>query len=226
MAFQLDNVVPWGRSFSEYQAMFALTETDLQCRMLGCGDGPTSFNSELTDRGGTVVSVDPLYEYSGSGIAARVDACFEKVIEETRKNAHEFVWSHIGSVEELADVRMAAMRRFLSDYESGRKEGRYLQGALPSLSFADNAFDLGLCSHFLFLYSAHFDLGSHLDSIAEMCRVCGEVRIFPLLQLGGECSPFVEPVCAHFRSKGLRVEIVEVPYEFQRGGNCMLRLVR
>lgn len=224
MAFQLDNVVPWGRSFAEYQAMFALTAADLQSRILGCGDGPAGFNCDLTERGGSVVSVDPVYEYSENQIAARIDACFDNVIEETRTNAAEFVWGHIGSVEELAEVRMAAMRRFLSDYENGRKEGRYLPGALPSLSFADDAFDLGLCSHFLFLYSDHFGLGFHLDSIAEMCRVCREVRIFPLLQLGSRPSPHVTPVSAHFRSKGFGVEIVEVPYEFQRGGNEMLRI--
>jgi hypothetical protein len=226
MTFQLDNVVPWGRSFAEYQAMFALTEADLQGRILGCGDGPASFNCELTERGGSVVSIDPIYEYRERQIAARVEACFGKVIEETRKNADEFVWSHIGSVEELADMRMAAMRRFLADYENGRNQGRYHPGALPSLPFAADAFDLGLCSHFLFLYSQHFDLNFHLDSIAEMCRVCREVRIFPLLQLGGERSPYVRLACDSLAERGLRAKVEEVPYEFQRGGNQMLQVSR
>jgi hypothetical protein len=35
MAFTLDSVVPWGRSFEEYVAMFALTDGDLSCRILG-----------------------------------------------------------------------------------------------------------------------------------------------------------------------------------------------
>jgi hypothetical protein len=30
MAFELENVVPWGRSLREYVAMFALTVPDLQ----------------------------------------------------------------------------------------------------------------------------------------------------------------------------------------------------
>jgi hypothetical protein len=29
---KLENVVPWGRSLTEYQAMFALSEEDLQKR--------------------------------------------------------------------------------------------------------------------------------------------------------------------------------------------------
>lgn len=56
----LDHFVPWGRSFWEYKAMFALTEADLAGRMLGCGDGPAGFNAEATRCGLTVVSCDPL----------------------------------------------------------------------------------------------------------------------------------------------------------------------
>ena len=33
--FTLDQVVPWGRSFDEYRLMFALSENDLQLRILG-----------------------------------------------------------------------------------------------------------------------------------------------------------------------------------------------
>ena len=59
MGFTLDKVVPWGRSYDEYVSMFGLTENDLALRILGCGDGPAAFNSELCKRGGNVVSVDP-----------------------------------------------------------------------------------------------------------------------------------------------------------------------
>jgi len=52
MAFELTHAVPWGRSFDEYVAMFALSDDDLQRRLLGCADGPASFNCELTRRGG------------------------------------------------------------------------------------------------------------------------------------------------------------------------------
>ena len=50
--FSLEKVVPWGRSFAEYIRMFSLTEEDLEKRILGCGDGPASFNAELTKKGG------------------------------------------------------------------------------------------------------------------------------------------------------------------------------
>src|SRR5262249_54445928 len=107
----------------------------------------------------------------------------------------------------------------------GKSEGRYREAALPLLPFADREFDLALSSHFLFLYSAQFSLEFHVASITEMCRVAGEARIFPLLQLGGARSPHLDAVIETLARRGLRADLVEVPYEFQRGGNRMLRVV-
>ena len=53
--FTLEQVVPWGRSFDEYRAMFALSDADLDGRLLGCGDGPASFNAVATRRGAKVI---------------------------------------------------------------------------------------------------------------------------------------------------------------------------
>jgi hypothetical protein len=46
--FTLERVVPWGRSFDEYRRMFVLSSDDLRLRILGCADGPASFNAEAT----------------------------------------------------------------------------------------------------------------------------------------------------------------------------------
>ena len=48
---QLDQVVPFGRSFDEYVRMFSLSEADLQCSILSVADGPASFNAEGTEKG-------------------------------------------------------------------------------------------------------------------------------------------------------------------------------
>lgn len=224
MAFELQQIVPWGRSFPEYVAMFALSEDELAKPILGCGDGPASFNAELTRRGGAVVSIDPLYAFGAEEISQRIDETFDDVMRQTRHNEREFVWEHIRSVDELGRVRMAAMRDFLSDYPQGRREGRYRPESAPALSFPDGSFNLALSSHFLFLYSDHLDLTFHIDTIAELCRVCEETRIFPLLQLGATPSPHVEKVVRHFRAEGYEVTQVTVPYEFQRGGNQMLKI--
>lgn len=46
MAFQLNNVVPWGRNMDEYKSMFLLNEEDMKKKIAGFGDGPASFNFE------------------------------------------------------------------------------------------------------------------------------------------------------------------------------------
>lgn len=222
MAFQLEQVVPWGRSFDEYAAMFALSGADLGQRILGCGDGPASFNAELTARGGRVVSVDPIYRFTAREIAARITATAAIVLEQTRQNADEFVWSTIRSVEELGRIRMSAMSRFVKDYPQGKLAARYIDAELPALPFPDQAFDLALCSHFLFLYSAHFDEAFHLQSLRELRRVAREVRVFPVLELGAVRSRHLESVLTQLALDARQVFLAKVPYEFQKGGDEML----
>jgi hypothetical protein len=222
--FTLDQVVPWGRSFEEYTAMFLLTDADLAGRILGCGDGPASFNAEASRRGSAVVSCDPLYAFSTAEIEARIGATYGQVIEQTRKNQSEFVWEAIPSVEELGRVRMAAMHAFLADYPAGLAEGRYVIGELPSLPFPTGQFNLALCSHLLFLYSQALDEAFHHASLLELCRVAQEVRVFPLLTFGGAVSPHLEGTLALLRAAGKQVSMERVNYEFQRGACEMLRI--
>ena len=224
MAFTLDEIVPWGRSYEEYREMFALSEGDLAERILGCADGPASFNAGLTSRGGTVVSVDPLYRFSRNEIQTRIDQVFDTVLSETRKNAHEFVWTNIISVDHLGQTRRKAMDAFLADFPRGLDEGRYCDMSLPELPFQTGEFGLALCSHYLFLYSPHLSLDFHLRSIRELRRVAREVRVFPLLELGAVWSRHLDPVVESLSREGYRVTIEPVPYEFQRGGSQMIRI--
>jgi Methyltransferase domain len=224
--FTLDQVVPWGRSFDEYRQMFALTDQDLALRIVGCGDGPASFNAEATRRGTAVVSCDPIYRYDVEDIRARIASTCDRIIEQTHQNADEFVWTVIPSIEALKTLRMAAMDDFLNDYPTGASQSRYLDAELPSLPFQDSSFDLALCSHLLFLYTAQLGEAFHRLAIREMCRVAREVRIFPLLALGATPSPLVDPMIAECARWGFAASIERVPYEFQRGGNEMMRLRR
>jgi hypothetical protein len=149
------------------------------------------------------------------------------VLDQTRQNAAEFVWGEaIPSVEALGTLRLSSMEMFLDDYaERGRSRSRFVAAALPALPFADAAFDLAVCSHFLFLYSAHLSQAVHFEGLRELCRVAREVRVFPLLALGGTRSPWLDPVAGALREAGLDVSVVPVAYEFQRGGDEMLRVV-
>ncbi len=222
--FTLDRIVPWGRSFNEYCRMFAVSEAERQWAILGCGDGPASFNAEATRRGYRVVSCDPLYQWSAAEIRARIAATYDQVLAQTRANADTFVWTDIPSVETLGEVRMAAMQQFLGDYETGKAVGRYVNAALPTLPFPDRAFDLALSSHFLFLYTEQLGEEFHRLALREMCRVATEVRVFPLLALDAKRSLCVDGCIADLRALGHTVAIERVPYEFQRGGHEMLRI--
>jgi ubiquinone/menaquinone biosynthesis C-methylase UbiE len=119
---------------------------------------------------------------------------------------------------------MAAMEEFLSDYPQGMDQGRYVDGELPHLPFGDAEFDLAICSHLLFLYSEQLTKEFHIASIKELCRVASEVRGFPLLELGARKSRHLQTIMNDITAEGYSVTIVPVPYEFQRGGNQMMKI--
>lgn len=225
MRYELSQVLPWGRSFEEYVRMFNLDGDDLRRSILGCADGPAAFNAEIYRRGRRVISCDPIYRFTKQQLSGRIEQASIEIIEQTRKNIDNFVWSSIGSIEELRETRFSAMRQFLDDYDEGKLQGRYIDAELPVLPFDKGAFDIVLCSHFLFLYSQRLSLEFHHESIQELCRVAGEVRIFPLIDLDLKPSPHVQPIISRLKEKGFTVSIERVPYEFQRGGNEMLRII-
>jgi hypothetical protein len=226
MSMTLDQIVPWGRSLEEYRLMFALSERDQAAAILGCGDGPASFNAEMTELGRSVVSCDPIYAFTKEQIARRVEETYDTIVTQVQQNAQNYVWSYFPDAHALGQHRLATMRRFLRDFDAGKTAARYLPDALPSLSFADGQFDLALCSHLLFLYSEQLSLEFHEAAIHELCRVAREVRIFPLLALDCKLSPHVTPIQSRLREAGLGVELCVVPYEFQAGGDRMMRIYR
>jgi hypothetical protein len=222
---KLENVVPWGRNLEEYQNMFQLSKEDLQSKILGCGDGPSSFNFEVTKLNRNITSIDPIYQFTKDEIQQRIDETSSVVSEQLKKNQNDFVWKNIKSVDELINIRLTAMNNFVKDYENGKEEKRYIYNELPKLSFENDSFDLVLSSHFLFLYSEHFDLQFHIDSILEMCRVSKkEVKIFPLLDLKNQKSEYLEPVLDTLKNKGFETKIIKTNYEFQKGANELLSI--
>lgn len=219
---KLEKVVPWGRSFDEYKDMFMLTKSDLGKKILGCGDGPASFNAELTEAGGTIVSVDPVYQFDGQQIHSRIDDVYPHIMSEMKRNFDEYIWKDIVSVKRLGKTRMDSMEKFLSDYERGKESGRYINTSLPNLPFEADEFDLALCSHYLFLYSDHVDESEHILSFLELCRVAREIRAYPLLSLDGSESMHLHAVISALKNRGLDVSLQPVKYQFQKGATKML----
>lgn len=232
MGLKLKNVVPWGRSMAEYLRMFHLSDRlasptdnrDLKLKILDCAGGPASFNAQMTFLGYQVISCDPVYQFSASEIAQRIQETYQIIINGITENQDKYVWQSIKSPANLGEIRMAAMNEFLKDFPLGFQEERYLNHSLPLLPFDAKQFDIALCSHFLFTYSDHFSAAFHVDAILEMCRVAKEVRIFPLVNISGEPSLLLSPVMSELQKRGITVEIREVDYEFQRGGNRMMQV--
>lgn len=224
MPFELEKVIPWGRNFDEYTAMFDLNPEILKQTIIDCASGPASFNCQMNRQGYRVISCDPIYQFSAEEISRRIEETCQIVVEGLGANSENYVWQNIKNPEELGEIRMAAMRQFLADFPTGVQQGRYLTAELPQLPFNKGEFDLALCGHLLFSYTDHLSEEFHLQSILELCRVATEVRIFPLLKLSGEPSPFLPVSLSFLLKQGYQVEIKQVAYEFQKGGNQMLRI--
>ena len=222
----LDQIVPLGRSAADYRAMFALEPRDLGRRLLGCGDGPAAFNADWTGEGGQVVSLDPLYVWPAAAITERIAATFPDVVGRMHAEPGRFALEPGDTIDALAARRWQAMQRFLADYAASSHGGRYVAGALPTLPFADRAFDLALCSHLLFLYEAQLSRAFHLQALKSLLRVADEVRVFPLVNLEAQPSRHLSPVRAALAAAGVQNEIVTVDYEVQRGASQLLRLTR
>lgn len=221
MAFQLDGVVPWGRSFEEYCQMFRLSHSDLSGKIAGFGDGPSGFNCTASKKGYSVTSFDPIYQFTREQLLSRIEEVRRTVIKQTEENASNYVWTKIRNINELERLRMSAMELFLTDYEQGKKENRYIFHELPNrLDCGDNTFDIGLSSHFLLMYtSLGYDF--HISAISEMLRVCREIRIFPIVDLDANQTLLTSGVINYFKHNYM-TEVRRSDYEFQKGGNKML----
>ena len=220
----LQEIIPWGRTLREYELMFALTEADKNLKILGCGDGPASFNAEWTASGGNVISIDPVYQFSGAEIRERFDAVRENIIAGVEATPDKWSWSFHKNSQDLLANRVTALELFLADYEAGQNAGRYRIDELPTLSFADGEFNLAVCSHLLFLYSNLLSFDFHLSALLELCRVADEVRVFPLLDLVGNNSIHLDPIRLALHHQGIETSIEKIDYEFQKGGNQMMRI--
>ena len=224
MAFQLNSVVPWGRNMEEYQAMFQLDD-DVNKKIASFGDGPASFNYEASQKGYSVTSFDPIYQFSKSDLWRRIEEVRTIVMEQMKENMDNYVWKNIRNLDELENTRMSAMKLFLEDYEKGKKEKRYIYHELPAkIPFDEDTFDIGLSSHFLLMYTM-LGYDFHIQSITEMLRVCREVRIFPVVDLDSLKTNLIEEVIEYFRENYF-VEIRKTKYEFQKGDNKMLIITK
>jgi SAM-dependent methyltransferase len=207
------------RSFAEYQAMFDLSDADLELSILDCCAGASGFTAELAARGGTGKAVDPAYGLPRADVIAAISNGASGAAQMIDDNQDRFVWDWYGSPGRRDQLRKDAAERFARDYVE--RPHAYVAGALPGLPFHDSAFDIVLCSHLLFTWSDQLGEDWHRAALRELARVAGrEVRVFPLVVQGtGEPVGFLDRLAGE-----LGAERRTVPYEFQAGASQMLVL--
>jgi len=75
------------------------------------------------------------------------------------------------------------------------------------------------------MYADWLDYQFHIETLNELLRVTKEeIRIFPLVDLEGKRYKHLEKLKSYLADKGCKVEKVNVPYEFQKNANSMLKI--
>lgn len=141
---------------SEYQTFFDLTEDDLSKKILDFPGGMNSFSAEIFAKNHHVSACDDIYTS---------DMPINQLSETLLKNP-------------VLPMRDVIIDKFKADFSTDLKKDRYIKGSLPHLPFDNYAFDLLLCSFFLFTNSEN--LSQCWNKLIEMLRVSTEVRIYPI----------------------------------------------
>ncbi len=217
MGFSLDHVIFFGRTWDECLSMYALEESDLAGqRILDCPGGPDALVAEGIGRGLDIHAVDPQYAHEPDVLEARGR---DEIIDSMRKWQEDpaQAWDQ-KQADEFTRLKLDALGSFITAYRSHRD--RFIDASLPDLPFEDEAFDLVLSGHLLFLYASiedgglmshdRLDLDFHVKAVRELVRVGREVRIFPTFATTGPArrQPYVEPVMETLAGEGFTVDLV------------------
>lgn len=215
-------VASWIYDFSDYEQMYDLTDRDLQARILDFSAGIASFNAEAKKRGLHVISCDTSYQLSVEKMQLHAKQLLQEIVLNLKNNPARLRVSSAENVQNVTNLWTKTETLFLADYEEGKLEKRYQSMQLPKLPFAAHAFDLALCTDFIFHHL--FSTQNIAIIVEELCRVSEEVRIFPLLDNQGKMSQELGPLMLLLQQKNYGVEVRQVPYQTLQGGNAMLRI--
>jgi len=128
------------------------------------------------------------------------------------------------SDEELRGETILDVASGVSDFAT-YGTSRYVPTEYPATAFADGQFTLALVSGFLFLYEDWLSYDFHRRTVLELLRIATqEIRIFPLVNLKGERSAFLDLLLRDPGFSGCRITVERVGYEFLRGANEILRI--
>jgi hypothetical protein len=222
---ELRDIVLIGRTFDEYFRMFKLGDMNLKNeKILDVASGVSSFCREANSKGYNVTASDRIYNFSAEEIEEKCIKDLEMVVEKLPSVADLYKWEFFKDIDVLKKNRERAYKLFIEDFK--RENGkRYITVEYPQTKFADKEFTISLISHFLFMYDEHLDYEFHKKAISEVIRITSkEIRIFPIVNLKGKRSLFVEKVMGDKEFNRYEMAIKKVDYEFVKNGDEMLAI--
>ncbi len=224
----IEHIVFIGRTYKEYMKLFDLEHALPKAgRILDCAAGPSSFTAEASAKGIDVSACDAMYNTEPFALFQKGNMDIAHVFKKFNAVSENYTWKFYKDRDDVISYRKMALGRFAKDFARNKYNKRYQHAELPALPYPDNAFDLILSSHFLFLYGDRLDIDFHIECLKELTRVsCGEVRIYPLCGLDAEPYNQMDNILSYLRKMNIRHEIKKVPFEFQRGSDKMMVLYK
>jgi hypothetical protein len=194
------------RSYEEYLRMFDLQERELTGRLLDIAGGASSFTADAVMKELDAYAADPRYALDGETLVKEAREEIAASTAKLEKLTDKFDFGYYGSLANHRAQREASLERFAAHIaDPAVRERRYAAGALPKLPFDTDAFDIVLCSHFLFLYEEQFDYAFHRDAVIEMMRICrpgGTIRVYPIMSLGWTPYAHMDELLEAIRGEG------------------------
>jgi len=221
----LKNIALIGRTFVEYERMFNLREHELkQEKILDVASGVSSFSAEAKARGFSAWGSDQIYELDWFDIERKCKEDLAMVLEKLPDVNDMYRWDFYKDIFDLKRYREEAYKKFVADFKI-RGNSVYFPTFYPKTNFLDKEFTLALVSHFLFLYDDLLDYDFHRRTLLELIRVTSkEIRIFPVVNLGGKRSDFVEQLIKDESFRNVKFSIHKVAFEFLKNANEYLLL--
>ncbi|TFD94342.1 SAM-dependent methyltransferase [Jeotgalibacillus sp. R-1-5s-1] len=223
---ELEKVIFIGRTYEEYIDMFVLSEADLKDKkILDCPSGACSFTATGHTKGLNITAADIVYDFSADDLYAKGQEDLQHAMTHMEKAKDNYRWQYFTDISHLHEHREKALLTCTQDMQEN--PDRYIPVELPVLPFDDQAFDILVSAHFLFTYADRLDFQFHLDTLNELLRVTKEeIRLFPLIDLEGKRYEHLDRLIDYLQNKGYQVTEMKVPYEFQKGANAILRIVK
>ncbi|HEX7576361.1 MAG TPA: hypothetical protein VF360_08275 [Candidatus Methanoperedens sp.] len=220
----LKNIALIGRTFEEYYRMFDLGNLPANENILDAASGVSSFCAEASVKGYNVTASDRIYTSSPLEIEKKCRQDLDEVIKQMPGLVELFTWNFIKDIRALRTQREKAYKLFIDDFKKYKLK-KYVPVEYPGTDFIDNQFTISLVSHLLFLYEDHINYDLHKKIILELIRITSkEIRIFPLVNLKGKKSLFVDSILQDQDFGRCQISIKKVNYEFMKNGNEMMTI--